>query len=369
MPSFNTAHLKGFFPTLQKITARLMKRWELQCAEGKDCAAQKDLMRFTVDVTTNLAFGYDLSTLDGTGAGEGIQTHLEKIFPALQRRINVPFPYWRYFRLPKDRVLDRAIRKVYGLINEILAGTRREIERNPELKTKPANFLHALLSSQEQEGSALSNDELVAHVLTILVAGEDTTANAISWMMYFSLLYPEVQEKMYAEALQVLGNRDWFETYQDTERLTYIEAVANESMRLKPVAPFLMLEAIDDIQVSGVQIPKGTKVVPMTSFAAVQEENFTHAAEFRPERWLEEFRPDFPIHNVKASLPFGGGPRFCPGRNLALLEMKTTMAMACRKFRFSPPRNGQKMREELAFVVIPANFWVSLHRRSPPSLP
>ena len=89
--ALDTAHLRAFFPVLRTVTERLRRRWERAADSGADVDVQEDLMRYTVDVTTNLAFGYDMNTLEREG--DDIQQHLERIFPMLHRRINAPVPY------------------------------------------------------------------------------------------------------------------------------------------------------------------------------------------------------------------------------------------------------------------------------------
>jgi cytochrome P450 len=102
--ALDASHLRQFFPTLIKVTERLKNRWNIAADKHTAVDVPQDLMRYTVDVTTNLAFGYDMNTLENEG--DVIQGHLEKNFPMINRRINAPFPYWRYFRLHADRSLE-----------------------------------------------------------------------------------------------------------------------------------------------------------------------------------------------------------------------------------------------------------------------
>ena len=98
MYALNTEHLRAFFPRLEEVAARLQRRWERAAATGERVDVQRDLMRFTVDVTSGIALGTDLNTLEQEG--DVIQRHLDKVFPALARRVFAPFPYWRWFKLP-----------------------------------------------------------------------------------------------------------------------------------------------------------------------------------------------------------------------------------------------------------------------------
>ena len=122
-------HLRQFFPTLIKVTERLKNRWNSAADKQEAVDVQLDLMRYTVDVTTNLVFGYDMNTLEKEG--DVIQEHLEKIFPMIDRRIHMPFPYWRYFKLPADRALDKALVAIRQTITGFVARARARLAQTP----------------------------------------------------------------------------------------------------------------------------------------------------------------------------------------------------------------------------------------------
>ena len=123
MQALDTRHQRQFFPILMKVTQRLKKRWETAAEDRTPVEVQKDLMRYTVDVTTNLAFGYDMNTLEEEG--DVIQKHLEKVFPMINSRIFAPLPYWRYLKLPADRALDHALEETRTTVDEFIAHSRR----------------------------------------------------------------------------------------------------------------------------------------------------------------------------------------------------------------------------------------------------
>ena len=145
-------------------------------------------------------------------------------------------------------------------------------------------------------------------------------------------------------------------------RLNYIEAVAHETMRLKSVTPLLFMEPNRDVELAGITIPKGTFLMLVNRYGALQEENFTHAHEFKPERWLES-NPTACAHNRNASTPFGAGPRFCPGRNLALLEIKMAMAMLCKNFSITRVETELPVQEIFSFTMMPDKLMVKFAAR------
>jgi cytochrome P450 len=353
-------HLRQFFPALIKVTERLKNRWSRAADSHTTSEAQQDLMRYTVDVTTNLAFGYDMNTLEKEG--EVIQDHLEKIFPMINRRINAPFPYWRYLRLPADRALDRALVAIRETINGFITRTKERLGQNPELAAHPTNFLEAMLGANDVGDAAFTDEEVYGNVLTLLLAGEYATANTLAWMIHLMIEHPDVQARMRTEAVQVVGNGGLLSQLSDTERLPYIEAVTHETMRLKPVAPVLFFEPVEDVEIAGVAIPKNTALMVPTLHGPLQESHFGAATEFRPERWLQPATPSSCPHNTKAFVPFGGGPRFCPGRQLAMVEIKTVMAMLCAAFEVTKTEHPETVREVFSFTMMPENLFVRFNR-------
>lgn len=359
--ALNTAHLKPFFPKLKVTTTRLLARWEKAAAEGTVVDLCRDLMRFTVDVTTQLAFGIDVNTVETDGPV--IQQKLDKVFPVLNSRINAPFPYWRYLRMPKDRDLDRALVDIQAQVDAMIADVRRRMTADPSLFQSPTNFLEAIIAAKEAEGVEFSDADIFGNVCTLLLAGEDTTANTIAWAINYFIEYPQLFARARAEVDEVFGNATLPQEIEQTTQLPFIEAFYNETMRLKPVAPLNAMEPLEDIEVDGYRIPKGTIIMMLTRRIAVDEARFGHATEFDPDRWLKSEATRGCPHDTTAFVPFGSGPRFCPGRNLALLEMRTVLAMLCRNFDVSLADSTRPVEELLAFTMMPKNLQVRLTKR------
>lgn len=353
--------LRAFFPILRNVTQRLKTRWDRAASRRHAIEIREDFRRYTADVTTNLAFGYDMNTLEREN--DAIQRHLEKIFPALNARVNAPFPYWHYFRLPRDRALEKALERVHREIRRFIAHGRERLAQNPGLAAHPGNLLDAMLAARDETGSGFTDDVIFANVFTLLLAGEDTTANTMAWIVYFMTEYPDVLGKIQEEVDQTLGKAQIIETFEDTERLRFVEAVAYESMRLKPVAPVFFMESNEEVDLGAVRIPRGTALMLVTRYGVLQETNFTASQAFQPQRWLESGSTAGSAHNTKAFVPFGGGPRFCPGRYLALVEIKTVLAMLCRNFEISRPGRSVPVTERFAFTMMPQNLRVCLSTR------
>ena len=122
------------------------------------------------------------------------------------------------------------------------------------------------------------------------------------------------------------------------------------------------MEPNRDVELAGITIPKGTFLMLVNRYGALQEENFTDAHEFKPERWLES-NPTACTHNRNASIPFGAGPRFCPGRNLALFEIKMAMAMLCKNFSVTRVETELPVQEIFSFTMMPDKLIVKFEAR------
>ena len=364
MHALNASHVREFIPRFETVAARLRRRWWKAALRATPVDVLSDLMRLTVDVTSGLAFGKDINTLEEIR--EPIQVHLDKLFPAIARRQTALFPYWRYIELPRDRELTAAVREIGRFISELITQTSECLAANPELREKPANLAEALVAAQEKDDDGPTDGEIAANIMTLLLAGEDTTANTLAYMIHFLTQYPEIQKSVQEEVDEVFGVSD--QPWQDPatpDRLRYIEAFANEAMRCKPVGGHLFLEPNEDVQIRDVLVPKGTPVLVLNGYVGLQEANFSRAGEFRPERWLEGANAQMSAHNTRAFMPFGAGPRFCPGRQLAMLQIKMVTAMLCRDFDVIRPEDAEPVDDIYNFTVGPTHFNAIMRPRRP----
>jgi len=353
MAGFDPGHIKSYFPALVKVTERFARRWQRAAQAGDAIELQADLMRYTVDVTAGLAFGADINTLESDT--EVIQAHLDKVLPALFRRLFSPFPSWRWL---EERRLGRHLQALHRAVGDFIGQARARMEADARLRSQPANLIEAMIAARDAEGSELDDGDVAGNVLTMLLAGEDTTANTLAWMIYLLSRHPAALARAREEVRGILQDRRLLENYEDIPRLPFIDACINETMRLKPVAPILMLEVARDTTVGALEVPRGTLLMCLMRVGATDEQRFPEAQAFSPERWLS-MSSNSP---KRAAMPFGAGPRLCPGRYLAILEMKMVMAMLLGGFdieRVDTP-DGDEAREHLAFTMAPVGLRLRL---------
>ncbi|MEQ9167140.1 MAG: cytochrome P450 [Fulvivirga sp.] len=357
--ALNLKNVQGFLPTLHKVTERLMQRWTYKSGEIVDI--QKEMMRYTVDITTNIAFGYDINTLEKDG--DVIQNHLEKIFPMINKRITTPIPMWRLIKSKDDKEFENALVEIEAFVQRFIDEAKDRLANHPELKENPTNFLEALLVEQEKEGG-LSDKEVFGNVFTILLAGEDTTSNSISWIIYYLCQNEKVVGKIRKELDEVIGDEQLPSTNEQLAALKYTEAVAMEVMRLKPVTPNLYMQALEDVTIQNYEIKKGMTVMMQNKVPQTDNEHFSEPDAFIPERWIPNACPHLQNHSPQTIKVFGAGPRFCPGRNLAFHEMKMAIAMILKNFDLTLEVDPKEVKEIFAFTMYPDNLRVKIEKRA-----
>src|SRR5215207_7668397 len=167
----------------------------------------------------------------------------------LSRRIAAPFPYWRYVKPPADRAAERSLVEIRAAVDGFIAQARERMARRPELCEQPENFLESMLAAQRE--GRYSDEAVFGNTFQILLAGEDTTAHSLTWTAWFIARDRALQRRL-AEAAPVIEDPD--------TRFEYGDAVLRETMRLKSVAPLLLVESLKDVTIAGVELPRGTRV-------------------------------------------------------------------------------------------------------------
>ncbi len=368
--AFTPSHLKRYFPLIERMTERLKERLDLAARSGAWIDLQTMLMRYSVDVTASLAFGIDVNTMQQ--ANGVLQEHLDQVFPMLMRRMNAPFPYWRYIKLPADRAFDRHLAAGHAAVRAFVQTARDRIAADPALAERPTNLLEAMLTAKDADGGMLSEAEVAGNVFTMLLAGEDTTANTLGWTLYLLHTHPQDWDAVVAEVDASLRADVIPRSVHIAGGLAVIEDCSNESMRLRPVGPLAYLENNVPTEIEGVAIPTGTFLLGLMRSGAVDVGTTADAAEFRPSRWRDAASIVVdPIAGANdrrlttASMPFGAGPRVCPGRYLAILEMKMVLATIARNYQLIEvgTENGTPPRERMAFTMAPVGLRMKLGMR------
>lgn len=348
--------VKHFFPIIETVTQRLEAKWRTAAAQGAAVDVPHDLKCYSIDVTTWLSMGVDVDTL--TQADNPLQSDVEYWFATIGRRLAALVPYWRYVKLPADRRTDATLQRLEAAVVAFIGEARARLATDPGLRARPRNILEALVAARDEPGSEFTDADVRGNVATMLFAGEDTTANAMSWLLYHLAGESEVAARVAAEADALLGAATRVEQFAQFDQLAYLEASAVESMRLKPIAPLQGVSTTQPMDIAGLQVPAGQLIFLMSRVVATSEAHFAEPLRFRPERWLDEGenQGDRVDDTRRKIFPFGGGPRYCPGRYLAMVEIKAVVAMALRNFELQLAVHPADIRERLNFTMGPESL-------------
>jgi cytochrome P450 len=225
--------------------------------------------------------------------------------------------------LPGNRRFREAKRRLDAILYPIIA------QRRADGGADRGDLLSMLLSAQDQDGTRMTDLQLRDELMTLFLAGHETTANALAWTFFLLSNSPEVDARLGDEIRTVLGGRA--PGLADIPRLAYVEHVVTESLRLYPPAWAIAREAIEPLDLRGFHIAKGTQVWISQWVAHRDPRFFDDPDVFRPERWADGLAKRLPKF---AYFPFGGGPRFCIGNAFAMMEATLLLATLTQRFRF-----------------------------------
>ena len=193
--------------------------------------------------------------------------------------------------------------------------------------------------------------------------GEETTATTISWLIYLLERNPEALKHAQEEVDRVIGDLNAL-TPEILADLKFIEACTLETLRLKPTGPFNVLVALKDTTVADVEVPKGMWVWSVCRHDTLSDRYFPDPQAFNPKRWLDNENTSIPQAR-RVSMPFGSGPRVCPGRYLAMLEIKLAMAMLLKNFDIKSvdTPDGGEAQELMSITMAPVGLTMTLRKR------
>ncbi len=360
MKAFRPDAIQRFHPLIATVASRLARKWEQAADSGTVVDVANNLKHFTVDVATALALGEDINTLEHPE--NPLQADIDYWFGLMGRRLVAPVPYWRWFGLGSDRRLRGFQERRDALIRRVIAATRERFVAEPSRAAHPHNVLEALVAARDATGSEFTDDDVAGNIMTMLLAGEDTVSNAISWLLLDFATRPGLVPALRAELADVFGPDDPLQAIDRLDELRLLEACTLESMRLRPVAPMIGVTAKRDVDVAGLQVQAGQVVLLACRAAARRSGVFPRFDAFEPERWQPPSDPAAPDPR-RAALPFGSGPRLCPGRHLAMIEIKAVAATALQRFEFVLDGDEAACREKMTFTVGPRRLAMRFARR------
>ena len=337
-PAFHRDRINSYGEVMVECSERILEGWR----DGQTRDVHADMMRVTMEIVVRTLFGSGVSDEDATAVSDAFNVAIDEIAVRFQRPFKIP----DWIPVPSNVRFNRAVRELDRLMYGLIRARRASEERGSDL-------LSMLVDTRDDDGEAMSEKQLRDEAITLFLAGHETTAIALSWTWYLLSENPAAAAKLHEELDRVLAGRA--PTVEDLPRLEYANRVVLESMRLYPPAYAFGREALEDCEVAGYRVPKGSSVFMMPWILHRDARWFPNPEAFDPDRWQGDFAKRLPAF---AYLPFGGGPRRCIGNTFAMMEAVLLLATMARRYelklvpghRVEPfasitlrPRYGMKM--------------------------
>jgi cytochrome P450 len=333
-------------------------------SEQIELSMNRAMTELTLDVVGTALFGHGMADL-ARKIGRSVTGGLRAAERA-ERLILMTNPPWWVARA-SARFIDRApllperLRKIQSIMRTVDDTVWEVIHDRQANPTDADDLLGLLLSVRDEEGRPLPLRRVRDEATTFILAGHETTANALSWMWYLLALNPDARDRMLAEVDEVLADRR--PTVQDVPKLRWTTACVQEAMRIYPPAWIFPRKAIADDVIDGHRIPRGSSVL-IPIYALHHDERFWSAPEvYDPERFLGE---NARKHHRSAYLPFGGGRRICIGMSFALTEMTLITAIMSQRFVYDLVA-GHPVEPEATLTLRPRHGLKMIARRRRPA--
>jgi cytochrome P450 len=334
-PAFHARRIEAYAEEMIKLTQRVLQSWQ----DGKTVDVNDTMMRLTLAVVAKTILDTDINA-DAEKIAEAVT-----VFQRLAFGVDI-FPLW----LPTPSHLKQ--RRVEKAMNDVVAAL---ITQRRKVVEDRGDLLSMLLGSVDEAGQGMTDQQIRDEIVTLFLAGHETTANALSWTWYLLAQHPDVEQKLHEELDSLLQGRP--PALADLKNLPYTEKVLQEAMRLYPPVWNMSRQALADVEIGGYIIPKGSEV-NLNTYAMHHDPRWWE----EPERFLpERFNPDRQTSVPKmAYLPFSTGPRVCIGNSFAMMEARLILAATASQYRLRRAEGQPPVQMEPLIALRPRG---GLHMR------
>ncbi len=333
-PAFNKKKITGLTDVMREAAEDLANDWELLARQG----AIVDIAHEMTTVTLRIA-GETLCGVNLSDDSEEMSTAVNNLMTGFTKMMTVPFPFLASLPTPSNMKARRALAEVDRVVHEVIAEQRKDPGDKPTL-------LNMLIDARDDDGQGMSDKQLRDEVITILLAGHETTANALNWTFYLLSKHPAVARKLEAELDEVLDGAP--PTMEQVRDLPYTTQVIKESMRLYPPVWTVGRRAEEADEICGYHIPKGALVLASPYVLHRHPDYWENPEGFDPER----FAPDRQAPARGAYMPFIVGPRKCIGEHFAMTETVIMVATLLARYRLEL-QPGHKVELEPSVTLRP----------------
>jgi cytochrome P450 len=344
-PAFHSSRLPAYGDAMARQAVAMVESWQ----EGQVLDVVAELMRFTSSTLVATMFSDGLPPAVLRQAVDDVET----VVNGGARRMLLPPPLDR-LPTPANRRHHRAIARLRATVGGIIAARREGGDRSDDLMS--------LLLDARDGDARLTDTELMDQAITFFVAGTDTVATTLAWVLYDLARHPDVEERLHTEVDEELAGET--PRYDHVHRLALTGRVVTESLRLRSPAWLFTRTTTTDTELGGHAIPAGTTVVYSQYLLHHRQDLYPEPETFQPDRWLACRDPQ-PPHG--AFIAFGGGARKCAGDRFGLAEASIALAAIAARWRLRP-LPGRDVRPALSGVLRPRDLRMRIVARHPASV-
>ena len=315
-PAFHRKQITAYSTVMTDDTTKLLERWQRYVQQNSSLDIAEEMMSLTLQIVGKTLFSLDLSDKSNT-IGEAVTTLLK----LLGNYVYAPFPP---ISIPtaRNRRLLAANRTLEQVIYRMIAERRAQNADTGDLLSM------LLLARDEETGQGMNDRQIRDELMTMLLAGHETTANTLAWTWYLLSQHPEVEQRLYTEVDEVLGGT--LPTVEHLSELKYTNMVLEEALRLYPPACIFGRKAIADDELGGYPIPANSMILVSPYAVQHHPDYWPDPERFDPERFTPEHTAERPHY---AYFPFSSGPRMCIGSSFAMMEAQLILATIAQRYR------------------------------------
>ena len=312
-PIFHHSNLKDIAAIMRERACQRAERWQA----GQILNLNQEMHALTLVIVGEALFGTEVS-----GRAGRVSQLMETVMETFFLFISPLAPLFEFFGHPKLKRAAKARRELSVIVQSMIDERRKANNQTRK------DLLTLLFAAQDPEtGLGMSDEQLRDEVMTLFLAGHETTANALSWTIYLLTQHPEIAERLATEVHSAADRPPESGLNNDT----LLFRVVRESLRLYPPVWAIGRRATQDLQIGGIVIPKGAIILACQWAVHRCDRYFSNPAQFDPDRWTPEFQRTVPKY---AFFPFGGGPRSCIGEGFAWMELGIVLTEILRHWRF-----------------------------------
>jgi cytochrome P450 len=351
-PMFARRHLLGFGPAMVDAGTRMLDGWTAR-PEGSVLDVSEQMSALTLDVVGRALFSADL-TAEAGSMGPALSAVIDSYLRVVRNPLFWLVPRYERWPTPNRRRVAWAEAHLRNVVDRIVV--RRRAESGAD---RPPDLLDMLLAARDEAtGAPMSEQQVRDELMTFMLAGHETTANALSWTFYLLSTHPDARTRLESEVDEVLTGRP--PTAEDADKLEWTSAVISESMRLYPPAWILERQALAPDTIAGVAVPAGSIMVTPPYLIHRNPDHWPNPEGFDPTRFLPRAAP---TRHKFAYLPFGAGRRQCVGSTFATLEAVLLLATITQRFRLNLVPGAHPVPQPTVTLRPAAGIPMTLHRR------